>query len=143
VLISIGNQHFVETNLIVEILKPEGARAMRIRRKAAGNRMLINATAGKRIKSMINLNTGHVVLSAVAPETLESRRTKNADPSFTDRRVAAHPAFNQDMHHSKQHDPVDRRKEPDRRRFTYTAYIPERRSGVERRGGHFNNRRID
>jgi regulator of extracellular matrix RemA (YlzA/DUF370 family) len=65
VLISIGKQHFVENNLIVEILKPEGARAMRIRRKAAGSRMLINATGGKTIRSMIRLNSGHLVRSAL------------------------------------------------------------------------------
>jgi regulator of extracellular matrix RemA (YlzA/DUF370 family) len=143
VLISIGNQHFVENNLIVEILKPEGARAMRLRRKAAGNRMLINATEGKTIRSMIRLNSGHVVLSAVAPSTLESRRTKNAEPSLAGRRLAAHRVLKPDIQHSKQHDPVERRKEPDRRRFLYTAYIPERRSGVERRRVHHDNRRLD
>jgi regulator of extracellular matrix RemA (YlzA/DUF370 family) len=41
VLISIGNQFFIKSNFIVEILKPEGARTMRIRRKAAGSGMLI------------------------------------------------------------------------------------------------------
>jgi regulator of extracellular matrix RemA (YlzA/DUF370 family) len=101
VLILIGNQHFIKSNFIVEILKPEGARAIRIRRNAAGSEMLINATEGKRIRSMITLNTGHVVLSAVAPKTLESRRTKNADSSFGDRRVAAYPALNQDINYSK------------------------------------------
>ena len=29
----------------------------------------------------------------------------------------------------------DRRKEPNRRRFTYTDHIPERRSGIDRRSG--------
>ena len=132
-VISIGNQHFIKSNLIVEILKPEGARAMRIRHKAADSGMLIDATEGKRIRSMITLNTGHVLLSAVTPKTLESRRTKNADSSFGDRRMAAYPALNQDINYSKSHDPLDGRREPDRRRFSYTAYIPERRNGVERR----------
>ena len=44
VLISIGNQFFIKSNFIVEILKPEGARTMRIRRKAAGSGMLIKWT---------------------------------------------------------------------------------------------------
>ena len=30
----------------------------------------------------------------------------------------------------------DRRKEPDRRRFSYTHHIPERRSGTERRSNN-------
>ena len=142
-LISIGNQHFIKSNFIVEILKPEGARAMRIRRKVAGSGMLINATEGKRIRSMIILNTGHVLLSAVTPKTLESRRTKNADSSFGDRRMAVHPALKQDINYSKPHDPVDGRREPDRRRFSYTTYIPERRNGVERRSGHNDKRRLE
>lgn len=89
-LISIGHQHFVENNFIVEILKPENERAMRIRRQAAASRMLINATEGRRFRSMIKLNSGHIVLSAVSPETLESRRAKNDDPSFGDPCTATH-----------------------------------------------------
>ena len=134
-MISIGHKNFIENDYIVEILKTSDTRAAIITHTTAGSGMLINATEGKRIRSMITLNTGHVVLSAVASKTLESRRTKNADSSFGDRRVAAYPALNQDINYSKPHDPVDGRREPDRRRFSYSAYIPERRNGVERRSG--------
>ena len=78
-MISIGHKNFIENDYIVEILKASDTLAAIITHTTADSGMLINATEGKRIRSMITLNTGHVFLSAVAPKTLESRRTKNAD----------------------------------------------------------------
>ena len=40
---------------------------------------------------------------------------------------------NNNADESKPSEIDDRRIEPDRRRFSYTRYIPERRSGVDRR----------
>ena len=140
-LISIGHRQFVENNFIVEIFKPESVRAMRIRRQAALSRMLINASEGRSIRSIIKLSSGHVVLSAVAPRTLESRRAKNTDPSIADPCMSAHTGLNHNTNHPEPHEQVDRRKESDRRRFSYTAYIPERRYEGERRIGHNDKQR--
>jgi regulator of extracellular matrix RemA (YlzA/DUF370 family) len=74
-MIWIGNKNFVESSYIDEILVPHGCRATRIKREAAERRMLIVATEGKRLKSIIRLKSKHIVLSALAPETLESRLT--------------------------------------------------------------------
>ena len=139
-LLSIGYQHFVESKFIVEILKPGGTRAMRIKRQAAASRLLIDATEGRTYKSMIKLNSGHIVLCAILPEILESRRAKRGEPSLADAYIAARTGLNQTLNLSKPPDQVDRRKEPDRRRFSYTAHIPERRMGVERRSGNRNKK---
>ena len=88
-------RRFVENNFIVEILKPAGTRAARIRCKAAGCGMLIDVTEGKKIRSMIKLSSGHVILSAVESGALESRRAKKTDSWSGDHRLAAQPELNQ------------------------------------------------
>jgi regulator of extracellular matrix RemA (YlzA/DUF370 family) len=72
-MISIGHKNFLESSCIDEILTPHGPRAARLKRLAAEMRMLISATEGKRVNSLIKLKTDHIVLSALEPETLRSK----------------------------------------------------------------------
>jgi len=70
-IIAIGNKHFLETEYIVEILKPVDRRANMITHTAAGRGRLINATGGERIRSIIKLKSKHIVLSALEVKTLK------------------------------------------------------------------------
>ena len=49
--------------------------------------------------------------------------------------MSTHDQINKRFNNSKLAVNGDRRKEPNRRRFTYTDHTPERRSGIDRRGG--------
>lgn len=133
-MISIGNKHFIESKYIVEILGAMDTQRDRTKHRAAASGMLIDATGGRRAKSIIKLKSRHVVLSALAAETLKSRLEKNTHSALSGKRPKSrHNHKKKYLRESKPSEFDDRRLEPDRRRFSYTQYVPERRSGIERR----------
>lgn len=72
-MLSIGHKNFVEINSIVEIMRSDSDPAKKLRRGAAEDQMLINATNGKKVRSLIVLKSNHMVLSTLSPVTLKSR----------------------------------------------------------------------
>jgi regulator of extracellular matrix RemA (YlzA/DUF370 family) len=134
-MISIGDKHFIASAYIVEILKAADSGADSIRRIAAESGMLIDAAGGKRIKSIIRLKSRHIVLSALEAENLRSKLGRIRPPAApTDSDAATRKPEKRPAAESKPAEFREQRLELDRRRFSYTHYIPERRSGVERRG---------
>jgi len=143
-MISIGDKHFIESEYIVEILRAVGIRRDRITRAAAATGLLIDATAGRRIKSIIKLKSRHLVLSALEVETLKARLGNinfSTAPGQSDI-FRPKPKKNYSRE-SKPSEFDDRRMESDRRHFSYTLHIPERRCGAERRkkNGKFQRER--
>jgi regulator of extracellular matrix RemA (YlzA/DUF370 family) len=153
-MISIGHRNFLESSYIDEILTPLGPRAARFKIHAAEVGMLISATDGKRVKSMIKLKTKHIVLSSLEPETIRSKLIRlNSCPACANHCTAALPMEkNMQENHSEVgavsdrtwgpdlrlfpracYDEPDRRSGIERRRFSYTCHIPERRIGGDRR----------
>jgi regulator of extracellular matrix RemA (YlzA/DUF370 family) len=152
-MISIGNSNFLESSYIEEILLPHGSRAARFKRLAAEVGMLIRATEGKRVKSMIKLKSKHIVLSSLEPEIIKSKLNRlDYCPACPNSCRAVHPMEkNMQEDHSEVGAVRDRTWGPDhrsfpracydepdgrcgieRRRFSYTWHIPERRSGGDR-----------
>ena len=72
-LINIGFGNIVSANRIVAIIGPESAPVKRIIQEAREERRLIDATYGRRTRAVIITDSGHVVLSAVQPETVAHR----------------------------------------------------------------------
>jgi hypothetical protein len=72
-LINIGYGNIVAANRIISIIGPESAPVKRIIQDAKEAKNLIDATFGKKTRSVIIMDSGHVVLSAVQPETVASR----------------------------------------------------------------------
>ena len=75
-ILSIGHKHFVESSSIVAILNPDSAPARRLRLGAAEAGMLIDATNGRAVRSIIVQDSNHIVLSALGPKTIKSRFNK-------------------------------------------------------------------
>jgi regulator of extracellular matrix RemA (YlzA/DUF370 family) len=72
-LLNVGYGNLVAAARIVAIVAP-GASPMRRLRRDAGNRgKLVDATEGRRTRSILVLDSDHVVLSAIHPETLAAR----------------------------------------------------------------------
>lgn len=133
-MISIGDKHFIESAYIVEILKAADNRADSIKHLAAESGRLINAAGERRIRSVIKLKSKHIVLSALKTETLRSRLGNVIlSAAAGDSDLIGRKHTKRDAAELKPSELNDQRIEPDRRRFSYTHYIPERRSGVERR----------
>ncbi len=74
-LINIGFGNIVAANRLVSIVSPESAPIKRIIQEAKDRSMLIDATYGRRTRAVIIMDSGHVILSAVQPETVAHRLT--------------------------------------------------------------------
>ena len=72
-LVNIGFGNMVSANRIVAIVSPESAPIKRIITKARDRGVLIDATYGRRTRAVIMMDSDHVILSAVQPETVANR----------------------------------------------------------------------
>jgi regulator of extracellular matrix RemA (YlzA/DUF370 family) len=72
-LINIGFGNVVNSNKIVGIIKPEAAPIKRMVQNAKDAGTAIDATCGRKTKAVIVTDNGHLVLSALLPETIANR----------------------------------------------------------------------
>ena len=72
-LVSIGFGNIVSANRIIAIISPESAPVKRIIQEARENGCLIDATYGRRTRGVLVMDSGHIILSAVQPETVAGR----------------------------------------------------------------------
>ena len=76
-LINIGFGNTVSANRIVAIVSPESAPIKRIVQEAKESGNAIDATFGRRTRAVVIMDSGHIVLSAVQPETVAGRLDKD------------------------------------------------------------------
>ena len=76
-LINIGFGNMVSAGRIITIVSPESAPIKRIIQDARDNGILIDATYGRRTRAVIVMDSGHVILSAIQPETVANRFVQN------------------------------------------------------------------
>lgn len=80
-LINIGFGNIVAANRIIAIIAPDSAPVKRIIQEARDRGTLIDATYGRRTRAVVITDSGHVVLSAVQPETVAHRfMERDAEP---------------------------------------------------------------
>lgn len=72
-LINIGFGNIVSVNRIIAIVSPESAPIKRLIQESRDEGVLIDATYGRRTRAVIVTDSGHVILSAVQPETVAQR----------------------------------------------------------------------
>lgn len=72
-LINIGFGNIVSANRIVAIVSPESAPIKRMIADARDRGQLIDATYGRRTRAVMITDSGHIVLSAIQPETVANR----------------------------------------------------------------------
>lgn len=78
-LINIGFGNIVSANRIIAIISPESAPIKRIVQEAKDCKMAVDATYGRRTRAVIIMDSGHVILSAVQPETVAGRLEKEEE----------------------------------------------------------------
>ena len=76
-LIHIGFGNIVNTGKIIAIVSPESAPVKLMVQKAKENGMAIDATQGRKTKSVLVMENSQVVLSALLPETIAGRAQSN------------------------------------------------------------------
>ena len=72
-LINIGFGNIVSAGRVIAIVSPESAPIKRTIQEAREAGRLIDATYGRRTRAVNIADSGHVILSAVQPETVASR----------------------------------------------------------------------
>lgn len=72
-LINIGFGNMVSANRLIAIVSPESAPIKRIVQEARDKGSLIDATYGRRTRAVIIMDSDHIILSAVQPETVANR----------------------------------------------------------------------
>ena len=85
-LINIGFGNLVSGDRLIAIVSPESAPIKRIVQEARERGMLVDATYGRRTRSVIITDSDHIILSALQAETL-GNRAENRDSDNDDKDV--------------------------------------------------------
>ena len=72
-LLNIGFGSTVVAERVVAIVSPNSAPMKRLKDEARNDNRLIDATHGRRTRSIIVLDSNHIVLSAIQAETISQR----------------------------------------------------------------------
>ena len=78
-LINIGFGNSVIAERIIAVITPLSASGKRIREEAKENELLIDATHGRKTRAIIIMDSKHVILSAMQPETIANRLSSHAE----------------------------------------------------------------
>ena len=72
-LLNVGYGNVVMRGRVVAVVSSQSAASRRMRTDAEQRGLLVDATQGRRTRSILVLDSGHVVMSAVNPETVAAR----------------------------------------------------------------------
>lgn len=72
-LINIGFGSMIAASRMLAVIAPDSAPIKRLIQEARDRGMLIDASFGRKTKAVILMDTDHVILSAVGPETISDR----------------------------------------------------------------------
>jgi regulator of extracellular matrix RemA (YlzA/DUF370 family) len=78
-LLNIGFGNSVVSDRIVAILTPASAPMKRLREEARDGKRLIDATQGRKTRSIILTDSNHVILSSIMSETVAQRYTSDGN----------------------------------------------------------------
>ncbi len=73
IMLNIGFGNFVNLERVLSILDPDSSPMKRLREEAKQSKKLINATYGRKTRSVIITDSNHVILSSLQPETVINR----------------------------------------------------------------------
>jgi len=72
-MVHVGFGNILAMNRVIAIASPNSAPTKRSIQEARNKGMLVDMTNGRRTKAVVFLDSGHVVLAALAPETITGR----------------------------------------------------------------------
>ncbi len=87
-LLHIGFGNVLAINRVLAIVSPNSAPTKRMVQESKSAGQIIDMTSGRRTKAVLVLDTGHVVLAAIAPDTI-ARRSAVGRHAEVSPRVAA------------------------------------------------------
>ncbi|HDK43420.1 MAG TPA: DUF370 domain-containing protein [Desulfobacteraceae bacterium] len=72
-LINVGFGNAVKINRILAVVNPGSSPIRKLKEDARKEKRLIDVTEGRRTRAIVILDTGHLILSSVQPETISQR----------------------------------------------------------------------
>ncbi|TBV81439.1 MAG: DUF370 domain-containing protein [Desulfobulbaceae bacterium] len=72
-MVNVGFGNVVPADRVVAVVHPKSAPMKKLREMAREEKRLIDVTEGRRTRSIIVLDSNHVILSSVQPETITLR----------------------------------------------------------------------
>ncbi len=78
-LINLGFGNFVLASRVVAVVNPASSPMRRLREDAKNEGRLVDATQGRKTRSILITDSNHVILSAVLPDTLGQRILLSAE----------------------------------------------------------------
>ena len=81
-LVNIGFGNFVNSTRVITILSPDSAPVKRLKEEARVEKKLVDATYGRRTRAVIIMDSNHVILSSIQPETIANRFTEYDGQNF-------------------------------------------------------------
>ncbi|HBI15397.1 MAG TPA: DUF370 domain-containing protein [Desulfobulbaceae bacterium] len=88
-LVNIGFGNAVKINRILAVVNPGSSPIRKLKEEARKEKKLIDVTEGRRTRAIIVLDTGHLMLSSVQPETISQRLALLAEEQTNPVRVFA------------------------------------------------------
>lgn len=76
-LVNIGYGNVVNMDKVISIIRADAAPIKRMVQVAKDENLAVDATCGRKTKCILVMDSGHIVLSALLPETIENRVTDN------------------------------------------------------------------
>ena len=72
-LIHVGFGNVLAVNRVVAMVSPNSAPTKRMIQQGRNDGILVDMTNGRRTKAVMIMDSGHIVLAAIAPETIAGR----------------------------------------------------------------------
>ena len=78
-LVNIGFGHLITANRVIAMVSPESAPIKRNITEAREKGTLIDASFGRKTKTVLVMDSGHVILSGIQPETVGARMSAEGE----------------------------------------------------------------
>jgi regulator of extracellular matrix RemA (YlzA/DUF370 family) len=78
-LVHIGFDNIIAMNRVIAIASPNSAPTKRTIQEGRSKGLLVDMTNGRRTKAVIIADSGHIILAALAPETIAGRLQASRD----------------------------------------------------------------
>ena len=78
-LVNIGFGNLINANRGIEMVTPESAPIKRIITEAREKGTLIDASFGRKTKTVLVMDSGHIILSGIQPETVGARMSAEGE----------------------------------------------------------------
>jgi len=72
-LINVGFNNMLASSRVVAVVSPLSSPIRRMKEESKSNGRLIDVTQGRKTRSIITMDSGYIILSALSPETISQR----------------------------------------------------------------------